>query len=145
MATPQLKVKGILIDPKARSITEVSFPKKDYRKINDLLECSCFTCFGMPNGDTAFVDDEGLIKGDEHLEKVGCYRFTWADQSHLAGKTLIVNTDDEGESADCVSKIEDLEKEVVWVPTPTTKQLDDLLKIEVIPMDTATIIRRTLG
>jgi len=138
-------VRGILIDPKARSITEVSLPKKDYRKINDLLECRCFTCFGMPNGDTAFVDDEGLIKGDEHLEKVGCYRFTWGTQSHLAGKTLLLGTDEEGESDDCISEIKELEKEVVWVPTPTTQQLDDLLKVEFIPLDEAAIIRRTLG
>jgi hypothetical protein len=129
-------ITGILIDPKARSFTEV---KSDGRfgieEIYELTGCRCVSTFNLPNYDVAFIDDEGLLKGEEHLGNVGCYRLKWAGQTHLVGKTLIVGTDDEGETTSCKSTIEELEKQIEWVKPPTEKEMDDLLQIKVFPLD----------
>lgn len=128
-------ITGILIDPKAKSLTEV---KSDGRfgleEIYALTGCRCVSTFNLPNYDVAFLDDEGLLKGEEHLENVGCYRFKWAGQSHLVGKTLIVGTADDGETASCQSTIEELEKQIEWVKPPTEEEMDDLLQIRVFPL-----------
>jgi len=129
-------ITGILIDPKEKSITEV---KSDggfqLEELYELLGCSYVSIFDLPNKyDTAFLDDEGLIKGAEHIEKVGCYKFRWAGQSHLVGKTLIVGNAYDGETASCKSTIEELESQIEWVKPPTEEQMDDLLQIKVFPL-----------
>lgn len=128
-------ITGILIDPKQKSITEVkSDGRFQLEEIYELTGCRCVSAFDLPNYDTAFVDDEGLIKGAEHIENVGCYKFKWAGQSHLVGKTLIVGTSDDGETASCKSTIEELEGQIEWVKPPTEDQMDDLLQIKVFPL-----------
>ena len=128
-------IEGILIDPKSRSISGVKLERGDYLRIPELLGCEIFTTFAFPNGDTAYLDDEGLIRGNKHLEEVGCYRLNWANQSHLAGKTLVLGVDMEGESISCRSTIGELENQISWVSVPSATQLDNLLDIKVFSMD----------
>lgn len=128
-------IKGILIDPKAKSVTEVQSPTGfDLHEIYALLGCSCITSFGIRGDDVAFCDDEGLLKGDEHMQNVGCYTLKGATQSHLVGRTLVVGTGMEGETASCKSTIEELEEQIEWVKPPTEKQMDDLLQIKFFPL-----------
>lgn len=127
-------INGILIDPKERTLKKVSLNRSNYRRIIDLLGCELFTTFGLPNGDVAYLDDEGLIKGEKHIETNGCYKFRWADQTHLVGKTLVLRTTMDGEAASCKSTLEDLEGQVKWVGSPSTQQMDELLTIRFIPL-----------
>lgn len=137
-------ITGVLIDPKERTVTQVTLEKKDYKQITKLIGCRIFSSFEWVNGDTAYLDDEGLIQGDEHLKEVGCYRLKCAEQSHLAGRTLILNFDEEGEAESSKSSVEEVKNQIEWVDTPTTEELDNLLDIKVMAWDDFTFLSRGL-
>jgi hypothetical protein len=128
-------IKGILIDPKAKTITEVeSSTGFDLQEIYALLGCSCITSFGIRGDDVALCDDEGLLKGDEHMQLAGCYRIKGSTQSHLVGRTLVVGTGMEGETISPTSTIEEIQEMIQWVDTlPTTSEMDELMDIKVYP------------
>jgi len=129
-------VKGILIDPKAKTITEVeSATGFDLHEIYALLGCSCITSFGILGDDVALCDDEGLLKGDEHMQLAGCYRIKGSTQSHLVGRTLVVGTGMEGETISPASTIEEIQAIIQWVDAvPTTAEMDELMDIKVYPL-----------
>ena len=130
-------VKGILIDPKAKTITEVeSTTGFELKEIYALLGCDLITSFGILGNDVALCDDEGLLKGDEHMELVGCYTLKGASQSHLVGKALVVGTGNEGETISPESTIKQLQDLVVWVDeVPSEGQMDKLMDIKVTGWD----------
>lgn len=80
--------KGYLVDPFDKTITEVEVG--DYKHIQDLIGCSCFTAAYLENGDVAYVDDEGLFKGPTDFILFKGY------PQPLAGKAVVVGTDSEG-------------------------------------------------
>lgn len=92
-------VRGILIDPVAHTCTEVEHDADNYKDIYKLLsdekhglKVECFTCVSIDTGDTIYVDDEGLLKDPEFF-------FVWRDYPQpLAGRALILGSDDEGET-----------------------------------------------
>lgn len=53
--------KALLIDASTGVISEVRI--KDYEDIQKFIGCRCFTSVGLANGETLYVDDEGLING----------------------------------------------------------------------------------
>jgi hypothetical protein len=124
-------IKGILIDPKAKSVTEVeSATGFDLQEIYALLGCSCITSYGI-GYDNALCDDEGLLKGDEHMQSVGCYTLKGSTQSHLVGRTLVVGTGMEGETISPASTIEEIQAIVQWVDAvPTTAEMDKLMDVK---------------
>lgn len=130
-------IKGILIDPKAKTITEVeSTTGFELHEIYALLGCSCITSFAMHGDDTALCDDEGLLKGEEHMQNVGCYTLKGASQSHLVGRTLVVGTGNEGQTISPQSSVQEIQDLVVWVDNPpTTEQMDELMDIKVTGWD----------
>lgn len=85
-------MQALLIDPKARTITPVEYTG-DYKEINAHIEADLFDVVRLyPNGDGAFVDDEGLLKDPEYF---------WAHRNYpqpLAGRGLLLGVDAEGES-----------------------------------------------
>ena len=104
-------MRAILIDPFARTITEVEH-NGDYREIYKLLShetmpVDCFDCVRLDDGDAIYVDDEGLLKP--------CKAFFVLHTPHgmngpYAGKGLVLGSDDEGESASAkmpLSKLQD--------------------------------------
>ena len=129
-------IKGILIDPKAKTITEVeSTTGFELQEIYALLGCSCITSYGI-GYDNALCDDEGLLKGDEHMEQAGCYTLKGAGQSHFVGRTLVVGTGNEGETISPESTIKQLQDLVVWVDeVPSEGQMDKLMDIKVTGWD----------
>ena len=129
-------IKGILIDPKAKTITEVeSATGFDLHEIYALLGCSCITSFGIRGDDVALCDDEGLLKGDEHMQLAGCYTLKGSTQSHLVGRTLVVGTGMEGETTSPASTLGEIQEMIQWVDTlPTTAEMDELLDIKVYPI-----------
>lgn len=100
-------VKAILIDPFECSVTETEHDASNYRDIYRLLShptmpVDCMTTAYVPwlkSGDALFVDDEGLLKP--------CLRFFLVNgyNQPLAGKGLILGSDDEGETIGAKAKL----------------------------------------
>ena len=130
-------IKGILIDPKTKTVTEVeSATGFELQEIYALLGCSCITSFGIRGDDVALCDDEGLLKGEHYMELAGCYTLKGASQSHLVGRTLVVGTGNEGETISPTSSLQDIRDLVVWLDNPpTTEQMDELMDIKVTGWD----------
>jgi hypothetical protein len=100
--------KAYLIDPVTRTVEEVNY-SNDFTDIYDLIDCDTFTCVNFnKHNDTIFVDDEGLFKSDQQFFHVQGY------PQPLAGKGLILGTDDEGESVSPVIGYEDFCKLVTF-------------------------------
>ena len=104
-------MKAYLIDPFTQSITEVEY-SGDYKQIYSLIDADLFTCADINEfGDTVFVDDEGLINGKPQEF------FLVADYpTPLAGKGLVLGTNQEGESVEPSITIDQLRANVDWIP-----------------------------
>lgn len=87
-------MKAYLIDPEAKTVTEVTY-SGDYHEIYTHIGATTFDAvrFHDENDDTAYVDDEGLLKGPSHF-----FMFKGDGHQPLAGKALILGTDEEGDS-----------------------------------------------
>lgn len=88
-------MRGILIDPKAREVTEVDVPydTEGYKVIYRFIDADCFDVVNLNEArDALYVDDEGLSREDQSF-------FVWKSYHQpLAGKSLILGTNDEGET-----------------------------------------------
>lgn len=98
---------GYLIDAVKRTITEVAVG--DYKTIYPLLGCECFTCVGVEDDDTIYVDDEGLLKPQENFFLYEGY------PQPLAGNGLVLGTDEEGESVNPKMTLETLKGRVKFM------------------------------
>ena len=103
-------MKAILINPKLQTINEINY-SGDYKDIYKLTECSTFTCvypFNL-NEDTIYLDDEGLLKPSNY-----CFTFKY-DNGYvqpLMGNALVLGADDEGESKDVETSIDEIKRRV---------------------------------
>lgn len=79
-----------LIDPFERKVTEVEYSGQ-YQDIYKLIDAQTFDVARLRNGDSIFIDDEGLMKSNEFFMHRGYY-------NPLAGKGLVLGTDEEGDS-----------------------------------------------
>ena len=102
-------MRAILIDPFTQTIEEVDY-SGDYKDIYGLIECDLFTTVYLPNtsDDTLFVDDEGLYVENQRFFKIDGF------EQPLAGRGLLLGTDEEGESVDCMSTVEEVKAIVSW-------------------------------
>ena len=92
-------MKAILINPITQTVVNYDF-EGDFRDIQEILGVDLFTCIGLENGDTLYVDDEGLINGtNEFFFAPSLY------PTPLAGKGLILGTDEMGDSCDCETEL----------------------------------------
>ena len=100
---------GFLIDSFNRTITQVKVG--DFRHIQSLIDCELF-CVGAylgDNGDTLYVDDEGLINGTE-------YSFVF-DGKLLMGNGLVLGSDENtGNSRDARLSLSELQARVKFPP-----------------------------
>lgn len=95
-------MKAFLIDPKAQRITEVEYDG-DYRSIYKSLDCVRFDVVEInAEKDCVFIDDEGLMSEDAYFFGVQGF------PNPLAGKGLVLGTDDEGDSIEPTIGMEDL-------------------------------------
>jgi hypothetical protein len=85
-------MKTILIDPKARTIVEAVF-NGGLDSIYKLIEARPFDAVRINSaGDCLYVDDEGLMRSNQSF-------FAWSGfPQPIAGRAILVGTDDEGES-----------------------------------------------
>ena len=102
-------MKAYLIDPTARTITEVNY-YGNYQSINRFIDASLFDCVRIPNSrDAIFVDDEGLYNSSDF------WFMPAASPCPLAGKGLMLGTDAAGESIEPAMPIEILQQLVHFI------------------------------
>ena len=71
---------------------------------------TCFTSgYVWPNGDTLYVDDEGLLKPGMRL-----FGIRRPDGQPLAGNGLIIGSDKRGNSVDAKSGLVDIQTQLEW-------------------------------
>jgi hypothetical protein len=119
-------VRALLIDPYRGTVTEVDHDASDYRNIYAWLsgrgdpakagpetehEVDTFQAFyaggNLPEGDALFIDDEGMLKGP-----VAYFTF---DGQPLAGRALVLGSDEQGETQACKLTFEECCKRVEMI------------------------------
>lgn len=104
-------MKAFFINPSIQNITTVDYDG-DWRKINRMIDAirGNFDVVRLyENGDAAFVDDEGLYVEDQHF---------WIHRNYptpLAGKSLLLGTDDEGDSVEPKTSFEKLHDDIHFI------------------------------
>jgi len=127
-------MKAYLIDPKEQTITQVEHDASDYKNISRTIECDYFTTVILnEHDDTIYLDDEGLLHmGIKYQTRLIPYLpIMWKRQVALkecatvymfqidnnenfcyAGKSLVLGTDEEGESCEPTITLDELKKRV---------------------------------
>ena len=124
-------MRAYLIDPIKKEISVVNY-NGDYRMINELINCErgFDAVYGFRNQDTLFVDDEGLLRKENHG-----FEFTY-DNGHtqpLMGKALVLGTDAEGESIAVKSSLEEVASKVNWIGK--VKIYHSQMGFEIVPIE----------
>lgn len=95
--------RALLIDASTGVISEVRI--KDYEDIQTFIGCRCFTAVRLNNGETLYVDDEGLINGTTK-------GFTIAyGGGRLMGNGLVLGSTPDGDSCDTALSVKELAEE----------------------------------
>lgn len=100
-------MKGILIDPFARTVTRVDVAK-GIDAIYSLIQARPFDCVRIDERNAIFVDDEGLYRDDQRF-----FQFRGYPQP-LAGRGLILGNDREGETVSCTLTLADVKGRVTF-------------------------------
>jgi hypothetical protein len=102
-------MKAYLIDPVAKSITQVEY-SGEYTNIYEHIQADCFDVVRVNDkGDSIFVDDEGLMKPNAFFLHRNY-------PSPLAGRGLMLGLDyASGESVEPVCSIEELRQDIVFM------------------------------
>lgn len=108
-------MKAIFIDPSIRLIEQIDCQGK-IQEMRDLMEVDLVTAVRVTAKDTLWLDDEGLLKTEDQDY------FLWAHESGAehgvfvyAGKGLILGSTPDGDNADCVMTIDDVERRLRWM------------------------------
>ena len=102
-------MKALFIDVINETITETTIGnyKEIYQKIAN--DCSIFTCpVEFENSDIIYVDDEGLLKEVHGGFMMNGWKYP------LIGNAIILGADDEGESIDYASDVEEIKKQIIF-------------------------------
>lgn len=102
------EIKGLLINPENKTITPVVLTD-DYRDIYGLIDARTFDVVRLDDGDGIYLDDEGLLK-DEPGPFFGLKGYG----QPIAGKGLVLGSDDEGETQNVKITLEALTELVTW-------------------------------
>ncbi len=106
-------MKAIVIDSENKKVYEISYDGT-LEHLYKLIDCRCFTCVELSNGDTLYVDDEGLYGNPRNFFTIDNY------PQPLAGNGVILGTDHEtGESKAAASTVEDTDKDVIFMDAAT--------------------------
>lgn len=101
---------AILINSANQSVTLVQVG--EYTDIYTHLgnDCTTFACpISFDNEDTLYIDDEGLY----HPFDGGFMLKDWSYP--VVGNGLILGTDEEGDSVDCQTTVDDIIAQIVWI------------------------------
>ena len=103
-------MKAFLINPIDETITEVDHDDSDYKNISKAIDAQYFTTVQIhENGDTIYLDDEGLLHGNHKhtftLDKVFNQTFV--------GKGLVLGTNmRNGDAKDVDCTLDDLKNRI---------------------------------
>jgi len=100
-------MKGILINPFDETVKEVNILGNSIEEIYLLTECNTFDVVALSGTDDLYVDDEGLLKDNRYFTIYG---------KPIAGKSLIMGHDDEGNSISTTLSLQEIEDVVKWLP-----------------------------
>jgi len=101
-------MKAYLINPFKRTITEVEHTG-GINSIYSLIDCTIFDAVGFsPNGDTVFVDDEGLYASQRALFTISGY------PQPLVNKGLVLGCNENGDTTEPKTTMEWLEANVTF-------------------------------
>ena len=99
-------MRAILINPMQESIRYTSYDG-DFRSIYKILQCTTYEAvYPFDNGDTLWIDEEGLLKESNFAFDILGSNELW-NRTYL-GSAMILGVDAEGESIECKSKIDDI-------------------------------------
>ena len=118
-------MRGYLIDPETRSIAEQTLGQH-FEEINTAIGSRLF-CVGayLPDEDTVFVDDEGLLTDEpKHFFRIDERIIHTSNPGPLCGRGLVLGADDEGDSIDAKITLEKLTKAVRWVTEEEVGPID---------------------
>lgn len=103
-------MQAILIDPHTQTVSSIEYDG-NYENISKLLGCELFTVMTVtPKDDALFLDDEGWIIDQEDQQY-----FWWQGYPQLlAGRGLILGTNDEGESIAPSLTLDEAKSMVKW-------------------------------
>ncbi len=124
------QVTAIKIDVVKQEVYPVQISTKNIDDIYNQLACDIFTCpMTFDNNDTLFVDDEGLFIDPSAL--LGAFYIDGFSSQPLFGHGLIVGIDDEGETDEVLSTVEEIKKKVTFLNDETAEY--ELLRLRDIP------------
>ena len=104
-------MKAILINPFDETIEEIEY-SGNWRDISNLIECDMFTvAYFDDTDDSVYVDDEGLYVENQAFFTIGSY------PPPRAGRGLLLGTDEEGDSTDCKTTLEEAKAMVQFLGT----------------------------
>lgn len=123
-------VTAIKIDVVNQEVYPVTVQVGNLDDIYNHLACDLFTCpMTFPNTDVLYVDDEGLFVDPSAL--LGAFYIDGFPSQPLFGHGLIMGTDDEGETDEVMSSVEEIKKKVTFLSDTTAEY--ELLKYRDIP------------
>jgi hypothetical protein len=124
------QVTAIKIDVVKQEVYPVQISTKNIDDIYNQLACDIFTCpMTLDNNDTLFVDDEGLFIDPSAL--LGAFYIDGFSSQPLFGHGLIVGIDDEGETDEVLSTVEEIKKKVTFLNDESAEY--ELLRLRDIP------------
>lgn len=109
--------KAIKINSETKTIEYIQLPDgldAFYEAIGN--NCTTFCCpVQFPNGDAMYADDESLLRLNDI--KGGFIMGNWSVP--LVGNAIILGVDDEGDSQDCVTTIDDIKDQLLFIDSMT--------------------------
>lgn len=119
-------MRAILIDPTNQSVGEVDY-NGDYQTIARWIgaESGLFTLIRLGDEHVLYVDDEGLLV---RPNPNGYFRLAGFPQV-LAGKGLIVGTDQAGEDTPATAKVPDVKSVVTFIDNPAQEDIEPRIEV----------------
>lgn len=100
-------MRAILIDPEKKTIEEVDYDG-EYKHIYELLNIETFTCIDLGEGETLYVDDNGLLNDPQFF-------FEWEGYAQpIAGRGLILSTNEDGDTVASEMALEEAKKRITF-------------------------------
>jgi len=123
-------VKLVLIDPYAKTVSDVQLPEVDFEVLYKLLECDLIQQVSIMKNLVMLCDDEGLFKP---VEKQRFFTIEGFAQP-ICGKAVLVGTDGQGEYMDSRFDHQTVEQVVRWCDT-TSEQVLKAFPTQVIALN----------
>lgn len=103
-------MKTILIDPFERKVAALELIGEGLDPIYAAIHADCFSIVALDDkGDALFIDDDGLFRERQEFFAIGNYPHP------LAGRSVLLGTDDEGNTTPPRAGLEQVQRAVRWL------------------------------